>query len=280
MEKAVEDVSGMPLERYMDEFILSPMGMKRSTYNQPLNREFHENASAAYNRNGEIIEGLWHNYPEQAAAGLWTTPTDLATYIMEIQGILTEDKKGILSNEMVKQMLTKHKNDWGLGPSLYWKNDSLMFGHGGKNAGFTNDLRAFAYKGDAVIIMTNADNGGKLIGEIMRSISAHYDWGIRKPNTVELKPISFEELGKYSGKYKLDFQVPDIGDYFIDLSIQDSKIFVDDPNNNDTNLLSYLGDFKFIDLENGDKVEFTLSGDDNTIKLIWNGRFNFIKQIE
>ena len=71
-------------------------------------------------------------------------------------------------------MLTKHKNDWGLGPSLAWDGDSLRFQHGGKNAGFTNNIIGFAYSGDAVIVMTNADNGGKLIAEILRSISKYY----------------------------------------------------------------------------------------------------------
>ncbi len=280
MEKVVEDASGMPLEKYMDEFILQPMGMHRSTYNQPLTNEFYSNASAAYDREGKIIEGLWHNYPEQAAAGLWTTPTDLATYCMEIQKIFKDHKEGVLSQDIVKQMLTKHKNGWGLGPSLMWEKDSLIFGHGGKNAGFTNDMKAFAHKGDAVIIMTNADNGGKLIAEIMRSISAYYNWGISKPRTVELKTVSKEELSELTGQYKLDFQVPDIGDYIIDLSVEGDKIFVNDPNNKDTNLLSSMGELKFIDLEKGDEVQFKISENDASIELLWNNRYNFIKQIE
>lgn len=277
MEKVVEDVSGMPLERYMDEFILSPMGMQHSTYNQPLNKELHVNASAAYDSEGNIIEGLWHNYPEQAAAGLWTTPTDLATYCIEIQKIFNGKNKGILSQNMVKLMLTKHKNGWGLGPSLMWENDSLIFGHGGKNAGFTNDMKAFAHKGDAIIIMTNADNGGKLIAEIMRSVSKFYDWGIRKQKVVELKPLPSDELSQFAGTYKLDFQVPDIGDYLIDLRIQGDKIFVNDPNNKNTNLLSSLGDFKFIDLEKGDQIQFKIAEEDGTIELLWNDRYNFNK---
>jgi hypothetical protein len=45
--------------------------MTNSTYAQPLPAEYHQNASAAYDSEGNIIDGLWHNYPEQAAAGLW-----------------------------------------------------------------------------------------------------------------------------------------------------------------------------------------------------------------
>ena len=102
MEKVVEDVSGMPLEEYLAQNILTPMGLENSTYAQPLPESLHANASAAYDNLGNIIEGLWHNYPEQAAAGLWTTPTDLAKYFLEIQGIYTGEKEGILSQEMVR----------------------------------------------------------------------------------------------------------------------------------------------------------------------------------
>jgi CubicO group peptidase (beta-lactamase class C family) len=85
MEKVVEDVSGLSLDDYMSKNILLPIGMKNSTYQQPIAKEFQNNISAAYDGNGELIKGLWNNYPEQAAAGLWTTPSDLAMYCMEIQ---------------------------------------------------------------------------------------------------------------------------------------------------------------------------------------------------
>ena len=124
----------------MADNILQPMGMKNSTYEQPLGAAYHANASAAYDSEGNIIDGLWHNYPEQAAAGLWTTPTDLAKYCIEIQEILKGKENTLLSKEIIDQMLTKHKNNWGLGPSLQWEKDSLIFRHGGKNAGFTNNF--------------------------------------------------------------------------------------------------------------------------------------------
>lgn len=176
MEKMIEDVSGLPLEDYMRKHVLEPMNMDNSTYSQPLPEVWHSTASAAYNNQGQIVDGLWHNYPEQAAAGLWTTPTDLAKYCIEIQEILSGKKQGVVSKKMVELMLIKHENNWGLGISLDGEGDDLKFGHGGKNEGFTNNLVAFAHKGRAVIIMTNGDNGGKLIGEVQKSIFEHYKW--------------------------------------------------------------------------------------------------------
>lgn len=277
MEKLVEDISGLSLDEYMDKNILQPIGMKNSTYQQPLGTEYHSDVSAAYDGDEKIIEGLWHNYPEQAAAGLWTTPTDLAMYCIEIQEILSGKENGILSKETIEKMLTKHKNDWGLGPSLQWENDSLIFRHGGKNAGFTNELVSFANRGDAVIIMTNADNGGRLIGEVLRSVSKYYDWGISNPRVVETIDLPIEKLNELVGQYKLNFQVPDIGDYLVDVSVKNNKLFVFDPNNNDTNILTALEELKFIDLSLGDEVEFQISEDTAKVGFLWSGRFQFYK---
>ncbi|WP_347924387.1 serine hydrolase domain-containing protein [Pontimicrobium sp. SW4] len=276
MEKIVEDVSGLSLEDYMSKNILPQMDMTNSTYSQPLEESMNSNVSAAYYGDGEIIEGLWHNYPEQAAAGLWTTPSDLAKYLIEIHNIYVNDSDGVLSKDMVTKMLTKDMNDWGLGPSLRWDNDSLIFGHGGKNAGFTNDMMAFAKSGNGVIVMTSADNGGRLIGEVLRSISKYYNWGTHNTREVAVIKIPQDELEKFAGKYQLDFQVPDIGDYNIDVTIRDGKIHVIDPNNNDENLFTPQEETKFIDLDKGDRIEVK-TDDSGNISFLWNGQYNFNK---
>ncbi len=275
MEKMVEDMSGLPFDVYSLNTVLQSIGMENSTFKQPITTEGQSNISAAYDGEGKIIEGLWHNYPEKAAAGLWTTPTDLAKYCIEIQQILKGKEDGVLSKESVEKMITKHKNDWGLGPSLQWEQDSLIFRHGGKNAGFTNELVAFAYRENAVIIMTNADNGGRLIGELLRSISKYYNWGFSAPRVIETVNIPLDTLNNLIGKYKLDFQVPDIGDYVIDITIEDNKLFITDPNNGETKVLTAIEDLKFIDLESGE--EFMFQPKEDKQGMLWNNRFQFYK---
>ena len=275
MEKIVEDVSGLPLEDYMAKNILPQMDMTNSTYSQPIKESMQDNISAAYYGDGKIIEGLWHNYPEQAAAGLWTTPSDLAKYLIEIHNIYENGSKGILSKHVVTQMLTKDKNNWGLGPSLRENDNALIFGHGGKNAGFTNDMMAFAKSGDGVIVMTSADNGGRLIGEILRSVSKYYDWGTHNPREVNIVKMPNDELEKYTGKYLLDFQVPDIGDYIIDVTIVDGKIRAID-SDNEINLFSATEETKFIDLDKGDRIE-AKTDDSGNISFLLNGQYNFNK---
>ena len=269
MEKVVEDVSGTSLDNYMAQTILLPIGMKNSTFQQPISKALQTNISGAYNSNGELVKGLWHNYPEQAAAGLWTTPSELALYCIEIQDIIQGKTDGILSKKTVEMMLTKHKNAWGLGPSLGKKNESLIFGHGGKNEGFTNDMMAFAYQGNAVIIMTNADNGGKLISEVKNAISNYYNWQISQPITIEVVSLSNAELKQFTGKYKLESQK-----LKIKVQLKDKRIFIKNKYVGDLNLMPLTSN-KFIDTESGIVIEFF--GDEKVRGFMTNNGFNFLK---
>ena len=268
IQKIVEDVSGTSFDNYMSKNILLPIGMKNSTYQQPITKEFQNNISAAYDRDGKLVEGLWHNYPEKAAAGLWTTPSDLARYCIEIQDILHSKKDGVISKETVEKMLTKHKNDWGLGLSLKNMKDSLIFQHGGKNEGFTNDMIAFANQGNAVIIMTNADNGDMLISEIKNAISEYYNWQISQPRTIEVINLSDTDLKQFVGKYKLEGQK-----LKINVQFKENQIFIRNPLLGNLNLLP-LTSTKFIDSESGTEIEFLV--DDKVNSFIING-FKFLK---
>lgn len=269
MEKVVEDVSGLALENYMSKHILSKMGMKNSTYEQPISQSFQTNISAAYDGRGQLIKGLWNNYPEQAAAGLWTTPTDLALYCIEIQNILKGKKDGVLTHVTVGKMLTKHNNDWGLGPSIENEKDDLIFGHGGKNAGFTNDMKAYAYKGNAVIVMTNADNGGKLISEIKNAISKYYNWGFSKLKTIETIKLANNDLKQYIGKYELKAQ-----GLILEVQLKENQIVLTNTPIGNLKLLP-MSKTKFIDIESGTMLEFLI--DEKVNGFVVNDRIKLIK---
>jgi CubicO group peptidase (beta-lactamase class C family) len=254
MEKVVEDISGMPLDQFAIKEIFEPVGMENSTYEQPLSSKYHSQASAAYDGDGTIIEGYWHNYPEQAAAGLWTTPSDLAKYCMEIQNIRAGKEDGVLSRKLVDSMLTKHQNDWGLGPMLQKEGDSLLFGHGGKNAGFTNNFFAFAQQGNAAIVMTNADQGGDLIGELFRAISKEYKWGVSEYTVVKAIELPADQINSFAGAYQ-------IGDYRVDMEIREGKLTAVHPGSPKGTELIPVDQLKFVDGLNGSELQFHIATD-------------------
>ena len=271
MEKVIEDMSNMPLEIFMDEYILKPLEMKNSTYAQLLPHVLAGKASAAFDHNGKMIPGLWHNYPEQAAAGLWSTPIDLAKYCIEMQDIL-RGEKGILSRNTIQLMLTKNKNNWGLGPSLRWNADSLIFQHGGKNAGFTNNMIAFAHRGDAVIVMTNGDNGGDLINEILRSVSNYYNWNISNSRKISIIKLSPDKLEQYKGIY----QFSDNSNFVFKIINQDNGLMLLSSDGSLRLKLQPVEEMKFIDMNKGDEIRF-LEDEAGKLKgFVWNERFRFI----
>ena len=210
MQKMLTDITGMDFPDLMEEYVLSEIDMTNSTYQQPLPLELKDNAAAGHKPDGKIVEGRWHTYPEMAAAGLWTTPTDLLKYALEVQNSLKGESNKIISVEMTEQMLTPQINSHGLGPGVGGEGDSLWFGHGGANEGYRCQLMAFAKLGQGVAIMTNSDNGGQLISEIMKSFSHVYDWTIYKPLSKKVIDTGEIDLSAFEGEYVLKWQGEDL----------------------------------------------------------------------
>ena len=204
MQQAIEDVTGELFPTFMQETVLTPLGMSHSTYEQPLPDAMRKNSSVAHFSNGRKVVGDWNTYPEMAPAGLWTTPSDLAQYIIEIQQSLKGKANYVLSASMTKAMLTKQIGNQGLGPGLDDTPTGLAFGHGGSNMGYKCQFYAFTETGQGVVIMTNADQGSELIIELMRSVSAAYDWPVFKSVIKKVVTIKSEQLDKLVGKYEGD----------------------------------------------------------------------------
>jgi CubicO group peptidase (beta-lactamase class C family) len=204
IQKVIEEVTGKGFVQLMNDEVFVPLKMTNSTYGIPLPENLQRNVSAAFNHKGEMVEGLWYNYGILAAAGLWTTPTDLSKYLIEIQQIMAGKKEGILTKRTVKMMLKPVLGiPYGLGVSFTNSGDSLMFGHGGKNKGFINNMTAFVHFGEGYVMMTNGDNGGSLRREIENVISSKLGWGIGYETAQEIK-LDTEILNGYQGRYALE----------------------------------------------------------------------------
>ncbi|MEL7534972.1 MAG: serine hydrolase, partial [Bacteroidota bacterium] len=195
----------------------------------------------------------------------------LARYIIKVQNILAGTETGPLSKQTLEMMLSKHENDWGLGPAIGGEGDSLLFRHGGKNEGFSNNMVAFAYQGAAVIVMTNADNGVDLMGEIIRGVSDYYDWDIANPRIIKLVGVEENVLRSYTGRYLYIEEVPGTGDYFVNVSLKEGQLHIDDPNDGEHLVLSPTAVDDFINLDAGDRVGFTPAENAQPLQMNWNG---------
>jgi CubicO group peptidase (beta-lactamase class C family) len=203
MQLALLDVAKKSFPDLLHDTVLAPIGMTHSTYEQPLPTHLQSVAATPYNVDGTPVPGGAHTYPEMAAAGLWTTPSDLARYIMENQQSLQGKANHVLTEEMTRQMLTPGKGNWGLGLEIGGSPANRYFSHGGVNAGFESLFVGYEHNGEGAVVMTNAQGGSRIAAEIMRSIAVAYDWPDFRPAVRVIAKVDPAVLARYVGTYEL-----------------------------------------------------------------------------
>lgn len=194
------DITGMRYEDYMKKEVLVPIGMMNSFYNQPPPTGI-KNLATAYN-NGIAVQGKYNIYPEQAAAGLWTTPTDLAKYIIETQLEYEGKSAKVLSQATMQRRLTHYiDSNVALGVFLLKKAGDVYFTHNGGNNGFLCTSFGSLRGGNGVVVMINSNDFG-IINELVNSVATVYNWkDFYKPVFKNLFIVSRDSLSNYVGKY-------------------------------------------------------------------------------
>jgi CubicO group peptidase (beta-lactamase class C family) len=203
------EVTGQSFPALMYDLVLGPAGMTHSQFTQPLPATLWVAASTGHRADGHPVAGQWHVYPELAAAGLWTTATDLARFAIELQLAYAGQPNALLSPPTAQVMLTPqaHREDggqMGLGIWLDGAGDSGRFGHPGDNEGFVCHWVSLRSGGNGAVVMANADSGWSLVDEILQEVAQAYDWpapGVTQPMA---KSVAVPNLDAYTGMYGLD----------------------------------------------------------------------------
>ncbi|WP_285059719.1 serine hydrolase [Pedobacter ginsengisoli] len=200
----ITDISKERYEKYMSDQVLKPMGMLSSTFAQPPAGLKPGVLATGYDVGGKEIKGKYHIYPEQAPAGLWTNPTDLARYIIETQLAYEGRSAKVLDRETTALRLTPYMNpDAALGVFIEDYNGLKYFGHGGANEGFRSGYYGSLAGGNGLVIMVNSDNG-EIIQELINSIASVYAFkGLNKTKKIKLADVSEKDLDSYLGDYQL-----------------------------------------------------------------------------
>ena len=200
----LQDVTGQAYDAYMWNNVLNPMGMSNSSYTQPPAAAKEYLLATGYYNDGAAVKGKYHIYPEQAAAGLWTNPTDLAKYIIETQLALQGKSNKVLSPETTRLRLTPFiDGSAALGVFIVNKGNEKYFNHDGSDEGFVASYYGSMENGNGVVVMANTDNGG-LLNEIVNSLASVYNWkDFYTPKIKNVVSVSNEILNSYVGDYKL-----------------------------------------------------------------------------
>ena len=198
----LREVTGRPLPEYMRDTVLAPLGMSQSTYEQPLPAARAAQATFAYHGDGSPVAGGPHLYPEMAAAGLWTTPSDLARYALGVREALAGKSK-IISAATARAMVTPVLGEHGIGPVIGGSTARKFYSHNGGNEGYRCALVAYE-DGEGAVVMTNGDNGGGLMYEVLRTIAREYQWPDFAPPTRVIANVKPAALDRLVGVYELE----------------------------------------------------------------------------
>jgi CubicO group peptidase (beta-lactamase class C family) len=203
----VMDITHQPYDTFMKENVLDPLGMISSSYTQPPPESKEKLLATGYRADGKEIPGKFHIYPEQAAAGLWTNPSDLCRYIIETQLSWQGKSSKVLTPEMTRLRLTPVLEDAALGTFVNSRVTGSLkyFNHNGGNEGFQCTAIGCRDNGEGVVIMTNSDNGSLIYEEIANSVATVYNWkDYYLPEIKKVIDVDTSLLNKYAGKYNID----------------------------------------------------------------------------
>lgn len=212
---ALMDVAHKSFSDLTQELLFDQLGMKNSTFEQPLPSKFLKQSSWAYS-SASWFKGMPYVYPQQAAAGLYSTPTDLAKFFIDIQKSYLGKGK-ILSQATTKQMLTpqqnvsdgSYKEQIGIGPFLIQRTDNqdpngVYFEFTGVNAGFLAYGIASITNGNGVVIMLNSGDDVNGLGkEIRRAVAKTYHWTNFLPDEIQPIDLTEAELNEFTGRYRM-----------------------------------------------------------------------------
>jgi CubicO group peptidase (beta-lactamase class C family) len=217
----ITDVTNQPYDKFLYESVLKPIGMLNSTYAQPLQKEKLKFAATGYYMDGREVPNKFHVYPEQGAAGLWMTPSDLCNYIIETQLAYQGKSSKVLNQEMTKLRLTPYLDESSaLGVFIEDRGGAKYFQHGAGNEGFRGQYYGSLEGGNGVAVFVNSDNG-TILFEVINSVAEVYKWkNFYFPESKNEITVPEGVLKTYEGvyifedKYAIVLPKPD-GYYFL-----------------------------------------------------------------
>jgi CubicO group peptidase (beta-lactamase class C family) len=196
----VEDVTGETFAHYMKRAVLNPIRMTDSTFDSPLPPSWASRGATGYWEDGKTgVPPAKFVEPNLAAGGLWTTPTDLARFLIELQREYEGTSQKVLHQPTVKMLAQPGLGGWGLGFRVGGSPNNPFLSHEG-SAAFQDDMLIYLH-GNGFIVMTSGGEGGGLADELIRSAGTVYnfpDFRSLQRTAVEVPP---QILSQYSGTY-------------------------------------------------------------------------------
>ncbi|RUA34228.1 MAG: penicillin-binding protein [Bacteroidetes bacterium] len=246
IEKLIEDVTDKAFNEVITELIFEPCDMTHSSFEQPVPKYLSQQMATGYTNDLEPYP--YKLFPYKAAGGIWTTPTDLANFLVTVLDDHHASVNTILSKGMTDSVFAKTTERLGFAKVYNDKSTDLLFEHWGSNSGFTCYMVGSLNHKQGVVIMTNSDNGMSLMSYIARAVAAANNWDFLQPKIYDRFSMNEVEMNKFKGKFKggeeiLEFEV-----------IEEELNFLNETGN--SSKLVPVAENKFIQTNNNTLYEF------------------------
>ncbi|MFG1650968.1 serine hydrolase domain-containing protein [Micromonospora sp. NPDC049275] len=208
LQQLVADATGTPFEDLMRTLVLRPLAMADSSFDKRFPHQRPQLVARGHHVGGTRVPGGWRVQPEAAAAGLWSTPSDLLRLDLEIARAAAGDST-LLGRDLATEMWTPQiaGGGYGLGTEIDDRAGHRRFGHTGLNVGYTCFSYVWPDSGTAVAAMTNSEDGWELLTSIRAAADRRYATGV---------PAA--PLGGVTGRYLLRDDCP------IDIAVTDGHL--------------------------------------------------------
>lgn len=201
VQQLIIDLTHTPFEKWLQQQVFTPAGMQRSTFAQVLPAEWANNVAMPHKGNGDAVPGGPYRYPEMAAAGLWTTPSDLAKFLINIQAAWNGRDGELIQPATAREMLKLVKSGSSMGFDVGGSGDGQYFAKGGDTTGFAGEMVALNSRGEGVVILTNNSIGAALADEIVRSVAAAYHWPAFQTHVRSVSKVDEKKIKLLAGDY-------------------------------------------------------------------------------
>ena len=210
---AFERITGTTLREAFQKEVAEPLGLKRTGFFQPLDEELVSNAAFGFRlaQKEDPAHG-YHYYPEHAAAGLWTTPTELVKIGLALSK--SYRKGGFLKKKTARRMMTPVMDSCGL---CVYNLRGDIGEHDGWNEGFLTEW-LFSLREDLCV------------ASMFNRSTEELDWK-QTYMAIELFQTMEEELTEMPGKRSLKavcgkYGHPDDAEICVDeVFMQDGKLY-------------------------------------------------------
>lgn len=254
-EVALEDLFDQPFDRLMRDWILKPAGMTHAEFAVPLPETRWDEVAHGFDATGNEIAGGWRVHPEQAAAGLWATATDLAHWLIEMHRGQRGDS-AVFSTGSMRELMARPFDGHAYGFRLVGEGDQVFLTHNGGTVGYRASVILNLASGDGAVFLSNSDNGIDLAREFFAALARAYDWPVFRERRVTRRPVRLEELAALTGDYVFDEQ-----GWKVSVTIDGGALTLVFPNGDRYAMSAIVGDgLDFIHAATGVQTRF--GGDD------------------